>query len=84
MAEMRYADMPRDVSIDNFPSLNVSEVTLSLLISLEYILRVVSILYIYIYTYIIIAIFNIFSSPFKSALFEKPEEKKEEYCHTHL
>lgn len=26
---MRYADMPRDVSIDNFPSLNVSEVTLS-------------------------------------------------------
>jgi len=29
MAKMRYADMPRDVSIDNFPSLNVSEVTLS-------------------------------------------------------
>ncbi|XP_060853922.1 ras-specific guanine nucleotide-releasing factor RalGPS2-like isoform X1 [Rhopalosiphum padi] len=25
MAKMRYADMPRDVSIDNFPSLNVSE-----------------------------------------------------------
>lgn len=31
MAKMRYADMPRDVSIDNFPSLNVSEVTLSLI-----------------------------------------------------
>jgi hypothetical protein len=30
MAKMRYSDMPRDVSIDNFPSLNVSEVTLSL------------------------------------------------------
>jgi len=29
MAKMKYADMPRDVSIDNFPSLNVSEVTLS-------------------------------------------------------
>ncbi|XP_050419747.1 ras-specific guanine nucleotide-releasing factor RalGPS1-like isoform X2 [Adelges cooleyi] len=25
MAKMRYAEMPRDVSIDNFPSLNVSE-----------------------------------------------------------
>lgn len=31
MAKMRYADIPKDVSIDNFPSLNVSEVTLSLI-----------------------------------------------------
>lgn len=31
MARMRYAEMPRDVSIDSFPSLNVSEVTLSLI-----------------------------------------------------
>lgn len=31
MAKMRYADIPKDVSVDNFPSLNVSEVTLSLI-----------------------------------------------------
>lgn len=31
MAKMRYADIPKDVSIDNFPSLNVSEVILSLI-----------------------------------------------------
>lgn len=31
MAKMRYADIPKDVSIDNFPSLNVSEVTLLLI-----------------------------------------------------
>lgn len=30
MAKMRYADMPRDVSIDNFPSLNVSEVIITI------------------------------------------------------